>query len=547
MRRLSGPEATGVLAALQASLASGASVSPSLPASLQADRDTRLVGVSVSDTRTSALVAWGTGQGLGAALDAAVALLPRTDHQWLKLDVVTRVDPVVRVLRDGTLSFDRSLTGIAVPTAASPAFLLPEELVARTIVSRRGRLRRGNLERYLRRRGVRLPDAPSLLQPFATQSWFRSGAESFSLYRGHRSVQPVSAERLLRVARRAGDYLARSVSPKGRFAYSYLAKTDRVRTSYNMVRHAGTVYAMFELYQVTRDARLRAAGERALGFLRAAIVAYPKPGAPASALFGEGKLKLGGAALAAVALAKHAQVTGDERSKKTAQRLCRYIVASQDARGRFVHSRNWPGGEEGSFRSEYYDGEALLALMRVYQLDRRTEWLRAAQRGARYLIDVRDRGVTSGTVVHDHWLLYALSELHRAAPSGAYVRHSMLIARGIAAKQKRQAEQPDHVGTYWNGPRSTPVATRSEGLIAALAVARSDSPGDVLPIERAIRLNIAFQLHTVVSAERALYLANPPRSLGGFTRSLTNFEIRIDYVQHNVSALLAWRRVLLTR
>ena len=40
-----------------------------------------------------------------------------------------------------------------------------------------------------------------------------------------------------------------------------------------------------------------------------------------------------------------------------------------------------------------------------------------------------------------------------------------------------------------------------------------------------------------------MYLNDPQRSLGGFRRSLTNFEIRIDYVQHNISALVALYRI----
>ncbi len=39
----------------------------------------------------------------------------------------------------------------------------------------------------------------------------------------------------------------------------------------------------------------------------------------------------------------------------------------------------------------------------------------------------------------------------------------------------------------------------------------------------------------------------PQRALGAFHRSLTNDEIRIDYVQHNISALLGLWRILEAR
>ena len=55
---------------------------------------------------------------------------------------------------------------------------------------------------------------------------------------------------------------------------------------------------------------------------------------------------------------------------------------------------------------------------------------------------------------------------------------------------------------------------------------------------------VEFQLGTQIGPPRALFLPDSQRVLGGFARSLTNFEIRIDYVQHNISALLDYAAIL---
>ena len=55
----------------------------------------------------------------------------------------------------------------------------------------------------------------------------------------------------------------------------------------------------------------------------------------------------------------------------------------------------------------------------------------------------------------------------------------------------------------------------------------------------------AFQRRCQLTPENALYLPRPDRALGGFRRSLTHWEVRIDYVQHNLSALLGLRSILL--
>ena len=59
-----------------------------------------------------------------------------------------------------------------------------------------------------------------------------------------------------------------------------------------------------------------------------------------------------------------------------------------------------------------------------------------------------------------------------------------------------------------------------------------------------IQSAIAFQMQTQFHPESVLYLRDPERALGGFHRSLTIFEIRIDYVQHNISSLLCAHRLL---
>ena len=59
-----------------------------------------------------------------------------------------------------------------------------------------------------------------------------------------------------------------------------------------------------------------------------------------------------------------------------------------------------------------------------------------------------------------------------------------------------------------------------------------------------LRLNAGFQLDNQIGPPRAMYCFDPRRVMGGFTRSLTNYEVRIDYVQHNISGLMQMYRIL---
>jgi len=75
----------------------------------------------------------------------------------------------------------------------------------------------------------------------------------------------------------------------------------------------------------------------------------------------------------------------------------------------------------------------------------------------------------------------------------------------------------------------------------AVQAGEQDWAGEIL---EAYRRNMIFQLMTQFQPESVMYLLDPQEALGGFHNSLTNFEIRIDYVQHNVSSILCLAEIL---
>jgi hypothetical protein len=272
----------------------------------------------------------------------------------------------------------------------------------------------------------------------------------------------------------------------------------------------------------------------------------PAPGdADAACIVEDGFTKLGGTALAAVALARYELLTRDAQHRPVLLKLGRRILSQVAPDGRTVdHKVSYPEGRDGGFVSDYYPGQAILALVRIHRLDGDAAWLDGAARAARYLIE-RDKDVPESRLEHDHWLLYALDELQSARPDPSYVEHTRRLARAITMDQIRESDPPDWVGGYSRPPRSTPTATRSEGLCAAYRVlARSGHPEDAAVCLEAVRLGILFQLQTQFGPESALYLPDPDRALGGFHDGLEDYEVRIDYVQHNISGLLGYHQIL---
>ena len=526
------------------------------PASLAGDREPRMVFLSLGDGVTRARVLRAAGRGAADAerrLRAELVSLadgglePRTARVDLVTEVRHRkVDP------GRPLTLPRSLWGLAFEREVGLAFLA-DEVVTHTLINSDGKLRLRNVRKRpeaaaKRPQLERLEKAREVaLYRFKTAAYFSDGGEPAPLYRGHRSFADPGPEELLHHAELGGRYLTRAVGPGGRFVYAYLPKTDEVKDKYNALRHCGTIYSMLELYAVTGEGELRAAAERAIGYLRRELLRRCRVGDVETACVVDGgEVKLGGNALAIIALAQHAAVTGDRRYLKLIDDLGRWIVLTQGGDGEFlVHKQSHPGGEVSDFVSGYYPGEALLALVRRPEPD--PAWLDAAERGARWLIEVRDRDLPASALNHDHWLLYALNELHRLRPDPAYPEHAWRITGAILSRQRRRSpEHPDWLGSYYDPPRSTPTATRSEGLGAAYLLMRDAGRSErAAAILEAMKLGVRFQLQTQFLPENVLFLHDPARALGGFRRSLTNYEVRIDYVQHNVSALLLLRRILL--
>jgi hypothetical protein len=344
-------------------------------------------------------------------------------------------------------------------------------------------------------------------------------------------------------AQAGGEYLVRHFNTEGGYYdYVYDPVKNKVSSSYNLLRHAGTTYALLSLYEQVPNNQYRTVAEGALGFLLAQERTCPPPHQALRCLYEKDSVKLGGNALAVLALTEYVRVTGDTTRIADAQKYAAWIVATQNEVGAFTMHEQYQDGSTSTLVSEYYPGEAIFALMRLYALDHDETWHTAAQKGANWLITVRDAGKATSTLPHDHWLLYGLNELHAVDGDSLYHAHARKITDAIVDIQHVMADDVRWVGGFYNPPRSTPTATRVEGLLAAHALFLR--AGDEIYAKRArmaIDRAVPFLLSTQVTKERAQEVGlYEEGAVGGFTESLDEYDIRIDYVQHNISALLGY-------
>ncbi len=213
----------------------------------------------------------------------------------------------------------------------------------------------------------------------------------------------------------ATGYLERACGPDGKFAYKVDIGTGRESSSYDIIRHAGAIYALAMANHATPDPKAVDAMVRAAGFLRKnyigpgvrpeQLVAWSKPLTEApDRQFAE----LGGAGLGLVALAAVREVDPKSVPLKDLQALGQFVLFLQKDDGSFVSKYRAQGGPVPHWESLYYPGEAALGLIALYEADQSSDWLVAAAKALAYL--AKSRAVLS-TVPADHWALIATARL----------------------------------------------------------------------------------------------------------------------------------------
>ena len=345
------------------------------------------------------------------------------------------------------------------------------------------------------------------------------------------------------------SYLANITDETGMFVYEYDPFTNTSSTeNYNILRHAGTIYSMMQTYNETKNTSLLEATQRAIGYLSDQI----KPFNDTYCVVYNDEVKLGGSALAIIALAEYTKVTGDQQYLSTMNKLADYLILNQKPSGEFLSKRYYSTNEISSFVSSYYPGEAILALCRLYALTGDQSLLDTATLASEYLILDRDADVSIENLNHDHWLLMALNELYRFDQKQIYLDHAKKISLAIIDFQRnehnRLSEKEAWLGSYYTPPRSTPTATRSEGLIASYQLLTDFSSNQSLinSIAYAINLSIHFQLRMQYTHQTMQEMNHSPLGIGGFKESVTDSTIRNDYVQHNICAIIGFYHLLTT-
>lgn len=389
----------------------------------------------------------------------------------------------------------------------------------------------------LRKRLGTLREVP--VRTFRASAFYSDGGgPAVPLSGGHEAIAPLTRERLAEALDLAADAYARIVKNDGEFVYLYDPATGAEAGDYNLPRHGGALWALAELADHTGREDLKDAARRSAR----ALLRYRRRFGQSEALclVREDSVKLGSVALGALALARCVEVTGHAFLTSPAEQLGEMLVLAQDDTGRFVSKYSYPDFEPNiEWESDYYPGEAALALLALHRLTGAEKWLDAAENGVRYLVEVRDEGKAPQDLLHDHWLLMALDALDRVRPDRQWVEYTAGLSQAIVRAQNLDPRAPWRFGAFQERNDLTPAACRVEGLSAAwrlLKRAGRDSEADA--VRDCIGLAAAFLVRMQYRDASTLDFKDPDYLKGQFPGGVGRPECRNDFIQHNVSGLL---------
>ena len=343
----------------------------------------------------------------------------------------------------------------------------------------------------------------------------------------------------------ASGWLERGVRPGGLYTYGYDRKHDAVAEDYNITRHAGVMFGLYQLAGETGDDEALAAAEHGLTFVHANLLrsgdwtAFAEPGQDA---------RLGASGLLAIALVQRRLATGDDSEDDLIRGLANFLAAQQQADGSVLGS--WSRETERAVPGEYAKfgtGQALWTFALADGLFPGEGWDERARRLARFVATRRDDVEGYYLTFPDHWAAYGLAELgpdRLGEPEIAYARELAGIF-GLNSRLESQSGQGGLNRLFRGEPASgAGLGTVTEGLAQLWRLSVADPRLADLSddLGKRLRCTAGRTVDRQIDPVEAEEAARPLLARGAWFTE--DGYAQMDHVRHPLSGLLATLELL---
>ncbi len=395
------------------------------------------------------------------------------------------------------------------------------------------------------------------------------------VYRGHLAHVEVNRAAILDAAMAGGRYMANALvrdstkqypctfatcrsglfrTERGQFLYNYHILSHRYdfqnRSVYNVVRHAGTAYALANLARLTGEPSFADAAAEAIAYMEDLSRDFCRS-EPFACVANDAEPDVGAAALGLLAISEWRLATGNSRFDGFARGLAAFLTFMQRPDGSFRHvyhlKTRTPDEHEVML---FYSGEAAFALAKAYRAYNDRAYLEAAGRALAHLTGpaISDLPFHFG-FGEEHWTCQAAREVAPEIMNRRYLDFCLDFSRFIERQQftKTDTMFPDYSGSYGFSPFIPPhtngAGSRTEANVSILELARLHQV-PAPHVERQIRRSVEHILMHQKRAASCWLCADAATADGAVINSLSTWEVRIDTVQHTTTGLIRALQVL---
>lgn len=471
------------------------------------------------------------------------------DLQWIKVDIVKEVQPIHFTELEKLIAKTRKnyfRYGISFDVDFQVAFL-EQEINGNAMIkngeSNTLQLDDKNINYYLKNNyGIRFPfikdryrNKPVFI--FTTNSVFLDKSDgklqvlnNGMLMNGIRRTNDIASE-VYSIINKSTYYLMNLLKSNGKFEYGYFSSFAKRIGTYNILRHASSLYALAEGYEVLKDKQIIQAVQKGIDYLIREAIVYKNEETKEIAYVvdytNNNEIKLGSNATAILAMTKYMEVTNTKKYIEVAQALARGIVEMKTSSGGFVHVLSYPSFEiKDVYRVIYYEGEAVFSLLRLYGIDKNERWLQEAKNAFDYFI------VREYWKYYDHWLSYAINELTTYLPEDKYFIFGLKNCNGkLDFIYNRETTYPTFMELMMATYKmvKTMKNLKKEHLFIHI---------DEKYLNETIDRRAEYQRVGFFYPELAMYTKKPSLILHSFFIRHHSFRVRIDDIEHYLSGYI---------
>ncbi|MFH1642900.1 MAG: hypothetical protein ABIC04_08455 [Nanoarchaeota archaeon] len=334
----------------------------------------------------------------------------------------------------------------------------------------------------------------------------------------------------------AADWVIDMQKDDGSYTYLYYPENDSVSDKDNILRQTGTMYSMVLAYNYLHEDKYFLAAEKTAGYL-ADQVAYSDN--LTYIVDFDGEVKLGGSALAIIALLEYNDHAKDPEIYNLVYKLGDFILYMQSPEG--FYWSYYPVNHTGPNKiSEIYPGEAMLALATLYSQTSDDRYLVSLDSAYRFFNMTFDNHKSEAFVP---WTTSAYAMLYEKTKNKDYMDFVFKLNDWLITRQYQPDDVlPEYAGGFRKGDDPLPgisTANYLEGLIDAYKLAViTDDKDRIESYGESIKNGVRFMQTLQYDSNNSKDFVDSSKVIGAYRANPGKYNVRIDFTQHALVSLI---------